>query len=224
MQKLTLIGIISYISNTIPPVIGLLYWRRLNISQRIAGLLICVLIAYELINGFLFLPEGRNNRILFSTYTIWEFSLVALAYSFAFTDPASRRRIRWLVVGFDVFAIIDIVFFLKPNDMNALARSVETLLLIGLALLYLRQLLDELRVQRLSRHPMFWLTVGVLVYFPGTLILFSAFNWFSANLPKDVQYDLWSLNYVANIVFNLFIATALWLPPDQPQPPTSAPS
>lgn len=224
MRHLRTIEILTYASDVLPPIIGLYYLFRLNASQRSLHLLICLLVVFEVINETLFLSERRNNRILFSTYTIFEFSLIALAYSFAFSSPVVRQRIRWLIVGFNVFALIDILFLLGPTDMNGLARSLETLLLVGLAMLYLRQLLDELQVQRLSKHPMFWITVGVLLYFPGTLLLFAAYNWFSTSLPRDVQSSIWSLNYVANLVFNLLIAFALWLPPEPHQPPTSAPS
>lgn len=222
MKVVLIFDLINTLTNFIPLAISLPKLKKLTNYQMCLIFLIIFLVFFEILNRNYFIPVLKNNRPLFWSYTIMEFAFIASAYSFASSSEVQRRAIRWLIVGFSLFAVGEIVFLLKPTDLNSLARSVETLLLITLALLYLRQLLEELRVEKLSRHPMFWLTVGVLVYFPGTFLLFATHNWFAASLPSSIHYQIWVLNDVANIIFNLFIAVALWLPPDQPQSPTSA--
>ena len=219
--------ILSVLSNLLPPGLALIRWQQLDRPQRLIGGLIGFLILTEIASYVYFAPVVRNNVYLFHLYTIVEFAVICTAYRTVFSSAALREFLRVIVPAFAVMALVNAIWW-QPARLaafNSIPRSVEALILIALALLYLRQLLDELVVKRLSRHPMFWVTVGVLFYFSGTFFLFAAIKVFDTSLAPSLVDRLWELNYVANIVFNLFLTVALWLPSNPPPPhPTPIPS
>lgn len=217
--------IASYVSNLLPSTIALVRWRRLDSSQRVLGGLIGFLIVVELASKYYFAPVLQNNMPLHHLYTVAEFTAVGTAYYYAYSSATWRLVVRVLIIAFAGLALANALWWqpVARGEFNTLPRATEALLLLGLAMFYLRQLLDELRIEHLSRHSMFWVTVGVLLYFSSTFWLFAADYWLASALPSGLYDQVWSLNYLGNAVFNLSLTIALWLPSDLP-PPRSTPA
>lgn len=161
------------------------------------------------------------NVAFWHVMRVLEGLLLGYAYYLALRAPALRQALRWLAPAFVVLALADSLVLSGWWKLNIYTIAVECTGLIALALLYFEQVLHELRNMDLRQDPMFVLSVGVLVYFAGTVTLFV--------LQRDVQdlqqLDLMLLiNSVMSLLLSYTVGRALWLAGRASNPPLAAKS
>lgn len=96
-----------------------------------------------------------------------------LVFYYAINNRLIRKVIRLSVPVLVALALLD-SFYLNPfanYKANTITQVTESLIVLGLSIIYLEQLLVELPVNRVEHNPMFWVTIYVIVFFAGTLIM-----------------------------------------------------
>ena len=89
----------------------------------------------------------------------------------------------------------------------------ESLLALVLVGLYFRKLLQELRVQRLSHDPMFWVSTGVLLYFLGKLQIGLFSQYAMQHYSKAFNKWMWAIHALLLLVLHSCYCLALWIRP-----------
>jgi len=196
---------VSQLSIVVPLVIA---WRR----RAFFTPAVRVLSWYVYLSLFtsLALQIGRHllhvNNPVQHLYTLLKTLLFSHMYYLALQRPWHRQLVYWLTIGFVVFAALDAFYFEGLMRYNSYSRALQSLLLIGFAMLYFEQMLRELRVPRLERDSLFLASVGLVIYSAGTGMLFVLTNNFNEDLSMlTLAFDT---VFLLNIIFNGLLTLA----------------
>jgi len=202
---------ISAYSISIPLLIGWINLRNLNWEQRMLLILIYISIFFELAALLVGMIMEHNNLPLLHVFTVLQFLVLALIYRRKLHPLIDEKLISGTIVFFMLFALISAFIFDGLLRFNTYARALESVLLIFFALAFFYKTLQELKIKKLEREPMFWISTGVLIYFSGNLIIFIVCNYFFTS--DEFLFIAWSIHAILNIVTNVFYAITLWIRP-----------
>ena len=206
MMRLTLAPVV------LASIIGLLGFRHRprNLRFLAAGIFGFILPLELLV--FLLLSLHRNNLFLIPIYTVGELWLLALVYQHTLHSAAFTRLVPWLVAGFACYALFDSMrtpALAQFQPGQQVLQSILVLLMVGL---YFRKLLNDLVVINLWQEPMFWVSVGLCIYFLGYLQI-ALFSNYLLNYSRQLNMNVWAVHSLLFIVLYLCYCRALWLPP-----------
>ncbi len=148
-----------------------------------------------------------------------EFTLLALLYRKALAPSALSRAVPALVVGFGLLSAYTFWQGLGVVRFSTLQSVVEGILVLGLVMVYFRQLMETLTVLYLEREPLFWVSAGLLVYFAGSLLVRGASN-FALQQSRPMLLQLSVIRLVLYALLNLCYLVALWVRPVPLRQPT----
>jgi hypothetical protein len=221
-KQLNLLSVLAYL---LPLLVCLWRWQLLPAAHRAL-----ILLALVTSLGLNVLAEvGRqvwHNNLLFISLGTWTETLfLSWAYYQAFH---TRRNRRVLLAAVGVFILIALAEPLYWHSMaggdSIYTRVGRSILLIGAALMYFEQILRELRNIRLEQDPMFLLSVGVTLYYSGTLMVFVLEDSMQRLHQTNQIWVMFIIESVLLILFNLLLTLALYHasrrnhPAPEPQP------
>jgi hypothetical protein len=227
--------LLSFAHLTIVPVIiasliGLTRYRRLPPSLRYVTLLACFDALMELTTSILAINLVRKglglntNLFLFPFVSIGEVTLLALAYRQVLQSASFNKALPWLLGLFSAYALF-VSFSQWGIARYAVGLStVVNLLMLGLAGLYFRKLLDELQVEQLRYEPFFYLSVGLVVYGLGNLLISLFSNYLITHYSVQLQLIImWGVRNLFNLSLYVCYCLALWLGAREQVPATIEP-
>ena len=122
-------------------------------------------------------------------------------------NQLARRLLPWLAVLFTVYFVCNLYFFQNIFTYNSYSRTVEAFLMMVVSIGFLQQ---QLSIKETTRQPWFhspflWITMGLLIYFSGSLFLFFFYEVISRKMEF---YKLgWAMHAV--LVLLLYAASAI---------------
>jgi hypothetical protein len=158
---------------------------------------------------YLFKYAGvTNNLYLFHISTPLEYVLIALMYKNAISGSWLKKLVYWSIPVFVSLCVIFSSFIEKPDTNNSYMVIVESVLLILISLFFLRETLLLQQVGNLKRYPMFWISVGVLAYYLGTLLIEGLYNYMVSK-SIELATRAYQVEHVFKyVLFVLFIVAA----------------
>ncbi|MFD2067990.1 hypothetical protein ACFSKU_13930 [Pontibacter silvestris] len=150
----------------------------------------------------------QSNLWLAHLYVPIQFVLLAANYFVSFKKPLLKCGVAVVVAGLVLVSIANAFLGEGITQMNSIPRVLESILLIGMAVLYFYQTLQNFNHTYLDRDPMFVLSCGVLIYFAGTSMAYAMFNQALAESYDAARICL-TINLVLNIFFNSVLMMAL---------------
>lgn len=152
-----------------------------------------------------------NNLFIMPIYTVGELVLLALAYGTAVRSAGLHRALPWLVSAFVAYTIADCLLapdltWFKPGQ-----QVLQSLLILGMVVLYFRQLLQEARAVSLGREPMFWVSVGLALYFLGYLEIALFSNYMLRHYSLKFNQNVWLIHTAVSFVLHTCYCVALAL-------------
>ncbi|MFN8357443.1 MAG: hypothetical protein U0Y10_23500 [Spirosomataceae bacterium] len=146
--------------------------------------------------------------VIYNIQTIAEFACLSRFY-YQFLESVNVRKL--LIVMSVVFLPFALYHYVSaPSHWNSQVMGLESFFLIWIAMLYLYQLMRNILQTSLSRHPMFLITVGMLLYFAGVFFVYLSIEYIlSPEHFKEVNW-LWDINHYVNIPFHLLVALGMW--------------
>ena len=196
-----LVGAVRY--RCLPPPLRCLAW----LAWYTLGMESCSLVLARLYHANIFLT---------TLDALLEFGLLAAMYQRALRPSALSR---WLPVVAGVFALVSLLYYLRPAgaaQFNPVQRFAESILVLALVLTYFFKVLRELVVVRLEREPMFWVSVGLLLYFAGSVFIFVSSNYVLHH-SRTLSQRLWAVHAGLYIVLYGIYSWALWMKPSRPK-------
>jgi hypothetical protein len=94
-----------------------------------------------------------------------------------------------------------------------LPASIEAILIIIYCIIFFYEQINNPDISFIYSSKKFWVTTAFLVYLSGTLFLFI----YTSDLSEAEQFYYWPINYFFNILKNLVIALAFYIPTSKPQ-------
>lgn len=202
------IGIASSSVCLFPFIIVLINLRKISKQLLPIFWLLIINIVVEIIN-IIFAKLSLNNQYIFHYFTVAEFTLISLFYSFFFGNYFNSLFIKLLIPLFLIGAYIDSRVN-GLNTVNNFSAAVESIILIFYSLFFFYYVLKNLVFENLLATPVFWLNTAILFYFSGNLILFV----FSNHMERidSIKYGiLWSVIHTFfNVLYNVFLSLGFW--------------
>lgn len=156
--------------------------------------------------------QEHNNLFLMPFYTAGEFGLLAIVYRYTLQQSWLTKWLPWLVAGFATYVLVDSLLTSELTRFRPGQQVVQGVLILGFVWLYFRKLLNELLVHRLWQEPMFWVSVGLLIYYLGYLQIALFSNYLLRYSSRSGQY-IWTIHSLLFIFLYSCYCRALWLSP-----------
>lgn len=211
MDKQKLVFYVTIFSSCLcllPFVISLINLRKINLYLKPIFLLLTVNVAFEIVNVISASLHQSNNYIL-HYYTVLEFGLISLFYSFFFKNYFNTIFITLLIPIFFFAAFLDYKVYGLYSIYN-FSPSVECIILIIYSLFFFYYALKKLIFENLLSTPAFWINTAILFYFCGNLILFIFSNYLAKSDPA-IYGILWGMIHTFfNILFNVILTVGFW--------------
>ncbi len=193
---------------TIPLLVAVIRLGKLSQPQK----WLFYLLAYTVISNIaseLISETGASNIWIFHIYVLVDFSLLTLV----FKDILPPRL---LLAAIGLFAGV-VFFFLVWNrgweGLPSVPLGIEALWMIFLVFWFMWKMFREMKVLRMERQFLFWVSTGNLLYFSGNLLLF-IFSNYVIGQSVEVAIQIWMANIFLILLRNLFYTISLvWKDP-----------
>lgn len=153
-----------------------------------------------------------NNLWLGHIYVPLEFVLLCNAYRIRLKKVLPQKIMFILLVLFPVLAVLNTIFFQGLSQNNSNMRTLESALLIFLALSYFYALMKDMNFKKPERDPFFWVNTGVLIYLSSSLFLFMYSN-ILLKYSNALGYLVWDIHILFLTFYYSVIAIGLWILP-----------
>ncbi len=211
MDKQQLLFYFTLVSSSLcllPFIISLINFGKINLILKPIFWLVVINVVVEIVN-YVHVFFNQTNNYLFQYYTIVEFALISLFYSFFFKNYFKPIFINFLIPLFFIAAFIDYKVYSNYSMYN-FSPSVECIMLIFYSLYFIYYILNNLIFDNLLKEPVFWVNTAILFYFSGNLILFIFSNYIAKSDPSGYSV-LWSVIHTFfNILFNVILTVGFW--------------
>jgi hypothetical protein len=198
--------------------LGLIRYRTLTPELRWLVGVIWFGLAMELVSQTL-TKLYHTNLWLIPIDAAVELWLLSVVFARALHSPAFTRVRPWLAVAFMGYAALSsgltIQFSRSAAKFQPVLQVVESLMILGMAALYFRKLLNDLQVQVLARDPMFWVSAGLVIYSLSKLLIALFSNYLLEHYSQQLSLLVWTINGLLTIVLYLCYLRALWLRPQK---------
>lgn len=152
-----------------------------------------------------------SNLFLWPIYITVEFGLLTWMYSLVL-DQKWLTALRGWMLG--VFTAIVLMREVGQHGQSVwidnAGRSIESVVVIFLALAYFYKVFQELKVQNLLLEPFFWVSAGLLLFFSGNFLIFIFMN-FILLYSKNLNDQIWVIHALMNYMLYITYAIALWV-------------
>jgi hypothetical protein len=162
--------------------------------------------AFQSISTGFFKNAGINA--IGSTYVFFEAILLGLFYSAIAENQSAKKKIFILIFLYIIFYAITVLFF--QENYYSMVRWSRDLLMIILSLGYFYSLLKNQPEEKLSNSPLFYINVGILFFFSGTLFLSFLIDYMHRTLGYN-STGFWAFRNFFRFGFCLVMAYACWL-------------
>jgi hypothetical protein len=151
----------------------------------------------------------RNNLFIFHIFTPIQYLILSLLYSHEIANPGIKRIINYSIPFFIVLSILFSIFVQKLTDTNSIITIIESIGLITWPLLFLKQTLEMQRVRSLLTFPMFWISVGLLFYFVGTLITEGMLDYLIKH-DMEIAKKVFLFTYIFKYMLFIMLSIGAW--------------
>lgn len=183
--------------------------RRKEFFSRMIVLLMILWLATTGIAIYLVKYAGyKNNLFIFHISTPLEYTILALLYKDVITSKRVKKTINWSIPVFVILSILFALFIQPPDINNSQVVVIESLIMIFLSLFFLREVLLLQQARSISRFPMFWISVGVLSYFTGNLVMEAMLNYLISHSPDLARNIYRTWHFFKYLLFVSFIIGA----------------
>ena len=155
----------------------------------------------------------RPNLFIGPIFAAGELWLLALVYDKTLRYPEFSRVRPWLAGAFVIYCALDSLLFPQAARFKPTLQLIESLLILGMVGLYFRKLLHELRVTRLDREPMFWVSVGLVINHLGKSQIYLFSNFLLSHYSNQLNLNIWAIHSLLLVVLYSCYLVALWIRP-----------
>ena len=203
--------IASSLSLLIPLSIGAFRYKYLQIEGKIIyAYLLLTLLIMEIIMWYTSL-KSMQNHYLINAFVPLEFLILSYVFWITLKTPIYRKILLLILVIIITFIIIsDFINIEHFNRFNSIANAVPYLGLMFFVIMYFYELLKELHIVKLSIHPMFWISVGVILYVSINFFLYIFGEFVMFHKSKEVSKLYPIIFSTSTIIFRIFLAIGLW--------------
>jgi peptidoglycan/LPS O-acetylase OafA/YrhL len=169
---------------------------------------VLALVAFGTVSKITIVIGTKNNIWTQHLFTPLIFSTIAAIYYYSFWRPLFKKGVMIAVIIMFIITAADATIGVGITQMNALAKTVESTLVIGIAIVYFYKIAKDQSITYLDRDPVFLLSCGLLIYRAGSTMSWGLFNDALAE-SYDAARICIAIIFVLNILFNISLVYVL---------------
>ena len=193
------------------PIVFFLLLKNRNKEKELWVVFIYSIVSF-MVDGYFFKfnPPKHIESILFSAFTVAEYTLFAIFFYLCYRSPALKK---WVIICSVVFSGSEILNLLQANKekFDTLPASMEAILIIAFSLLFFYEQLKTPESTFIYSTKKFWVVLAIFIYLAATFILFISTLYMS----EKERLQFWPINSIANIIKNVFLTIAFSLKPQK---------
>jgi hypothetical protein len=158
---------------------------------------------------FTVVARVSNNLFLFHVYTPLEYIILSLLYYNILSDKRSKKAILISIPVLTCLSILFSLFVQKIDSNNSYITIIESTLIIFWALLFFREILLLQHITALEHSPLFWINVGILFYFIGSLIIEGMLDYMIKH-SIELARRAYKIGYIFKFLLFILFITGAW--------------
>ena len=200
---------ITYVAEFTPFLLCLIFFKKIKLTELKVFFLYTTVFAFFLCISFYFKFITTNGvlRLLANRFFLLaEFSLLSFFYFTCLSNKRIKLIFRLSVISFLLYSIYDYIIT-KPGVFSFIPLVIECLYFLLVILYFFYDKIQNNSNTSIYYQPVFWISVGFLIYFSGNFFLFL----FSSSLINNPEFRLqYTIIYSSvTIIKNIFICTAI---------------
>jgi hypothetical protein len=197
---------LSQASVLIPLIWGISKYKYIADYQKVLFLLLLVAVPFE-IQASLFKKVYHNNMPGLHLYTVVEFVLTSIIFIKYFVFKKSMRNLITVnMLLLILLALLDGTVFNGIWHSNTYARTYASISLLIYALYYFHYTLQATLAQEPAiKQPMFWIAIGILVYYSINILYFMLNNYL-VSYHYYIAHSSMKVHALLNIILHLLFA------------------
>jgi hypothetical protein len=157
---------------------------------------------------FVYKPHAGNNLWTNFIYIVVEVWLMGMAGYLLISNKLLRKTIPWLLVSFTGM-VVAYACIRSVHEAPVMCFFFASLILVGIFLYVIIQMVN---MKVVSREPLFWMSIGLIIFYGCNIPYWGVFNYLLKNDLKMLQ-KLVMLLWVINILrYSLTTVSFLLLP------------
>ena len=204
-----LIDLLTTSSVLIPLLVGIYRFSGLSDNLKLVTYFLFSGTLFNLASVILITIWEANTIPLFHVYLVTEFAFITLIYQKTLKGFISDKAFWAVGLIFLATELVEISlggWYAFPME----ARSLESVSVIVFCLLYFYRVSKEMVILHLEKEPMFWITIGLLLFFAGTLNYFLLYEHINSLGTRYAELVFSYIYQSLTILGNLLIAIGLW--------------
>ncbi|RZK21114.1 MAG: hypothetical protein EOO43_10765 [Flavobacterium sp.] len=193
MPRTIIVGYIVPLSILLPIIIFLFKYRY---APKAFKLLFYFLIAAAVINSaaLVVVNKGMRNLPLLHLYTIVESVFFLLYFKAIFKEKTIKKVITIMMVAFVIVSVVNSLFIQNLFTFNTHTRPLEAIIITVLCLMHL---FKSDFAEDWLKQPVNWINIGILVYFPVAMVIFTLSNYFTfIKTELEMIRRMWDLHAI----------------------------
>ena len=139
----------------------------------------------------------QHIQILFSLFTILEFSFFCLFYYLIVSKKSIKEITKYIWILFVFLCFVDYFFISNTKSFDSIASGIESLIILLLCIYYLFSQVKGTNNLLIYSTYNFWIIVTFLIYFSGTFFLYLM----TESMMNDIHFQ--KLYFIINASFNI---------------------
>ena len=200
---------ITYVAEFTPFLLCLIFFKKIKSSELKVFFLYTTVVAFFLCLAvyFKFIAENGAYRLLANRFFLLaEFSLLSFFYYTCLSNKRIKQIFRLAVISFILYSVYDYIVT-KPGVFSFTPLVIECLYFLLLILYFFYDKIQNNSNVSIYFQPVFWISVGFLIYFSGNFFLFLFSSSMITNATFKFQYTI--IYNPVTIIKNIFICTAI---------------
>ncbi|WP_316765509.1 hypothetical protein [Pedobacter frigiditerrae] len=191
-------GVLVPLSILIPIVVFILNYKGHKLAHKF---IFYYLVISGLINLTAIILSNYSipNLPLLHLYTAVEAILLFSYFRSIFKQQTIKKALTFLIVLFPSFCALNFIF-LQRHGYNTYTRPLESILITFFCLMYIYK---NGFAEKWLQSSINWLNIGILAYFPASLMIFISSNYLIHKGDKTMNNIVWELHAVLVLIMYL---------------------
>jgi len=116
-----------------------------------------------------------------------------------------------LISAIVLLNLMNSLFLQTIDKFNSNAWSINTIVLIGVALYYLFELFSQQETLEFEKSPTIIIISGLLIYFSGSLFLYIVSSKVLSKEAQGFFFNAWLIRSGSDIIKSIFLTLGLWM-------------
>lgn len=201
---------LSSVSVLFPLILSFIRKQYLDKALKILLYYLFASLAIEVFATFWAFVLHKPNHFMLNTFVVVECVIISLMFSEVFVSVLLKKISLATTATFTIFSIVLLSYSESFFVFNSTISTIACLLITTWVFVYFYQILQNLQEKTLSTLPMFWISVGCLLYFSGTLFVFLYGEIILNERSRTLYQNLWIIYYILLFIFRTLLAIGIW--------------